>query len=410
MPTILTYVDKSVLGIVMTIDSFVTWLYLADVGIGNGLKNKLTEAIAHGDDVRAKSLVSTAYFSMFSILTLVFVVSSIVAAQLNWNSILKVDVDHRQLQWSVQFVLFAMLYSFGLRMINSILQAHQMAFVNSVSDLLIKVFKLVAVFLAIQFTIPSLFKFVFISHSVPLLVILALSIVLFRGNFSKYSPSLGHFSMGSVKEITSLGLKFFWVQIAAMILFSTDNVIITRLFTTGDVAVYNIIRHYYSQVWVIYTFISVPLWTAYTKAYAREDFDWIKRITRKVFSVSVLLSLAVIIMFIIYQPVIKFWLRGKIEVPVLLSVCMALSQIVMLLVSPFVSFVNGAGKLKLSMILSPIIILLNIPLSILFAKPLGMGVAGVVFATVVCNGLSLFTSTLHYYKLVYTKAGGIWSK
>jgi O-antigen/teichoic acid export membrane protein len=410
MPTILTFIDKSLLGIVMTIDSLVTWLYLADIGIGNGLKNKLTEAIAKDNKIHARQLVSTAYISLFSVLIIVFIISAIIASFINWNSFLKVDIDPKQLLWSVQFVLFSFLFSFGVRLINNVIQAHQMSFLNSISQLIIKIVKLVAIFIAIRITSASLLKYVLIDHSIPLIVFIALSIILYKTKFKDFRPSFSQFKKKEIANITSLGFKFFWIQIAAMILFSTDNIIIVRLFTTGDVAVYNIIRHYYSQAFMIFTFISVPLWTAYTKAFAREDYVWIKRITWKISKITIYLSLLILVMFIFYQPVIKFWLRGKIEVPVLLSFIMALAQILQLLVSPFTNFQNGTGKIKLSLRLSPFIIFLNIPLSILFAKPLGMGISGVIFATCICQGLSLIISYIQYDKIINQKATGIWNE
>lgn len=408
LPTILSYVDKSLLGIVLTIDSIVTWLYLSDIGLGNGLKNKFTEALVKNDKERAKSLVSTAYFSLFSIITVVFIIALVVSSYIDWNSLLKVDYETNELVKTVQYILFTFMLSFGLRLINSLIQANQKNYLNGVINLITKASKLFLIFLAIKLTTPSLFKFVLIDHTIPMIILFVFSLIMFNTGFKEYRPSIKRFRKKEIVSITSLGFKFFWVQIAAMVLFSTDNIIISQLFTTSDVTVYNIIRQYYYQVWFIFTFISIPLWSAYTKAYVREDFDWIKRITIKVLKISVLLSALILIMLAIYQPVIRIWLRGKIEVPIQLAIFMAVSQIIMLITSPFVNFINGAGKLRITIWLASVLAILNIPLSILFAKPLGMGTAGVIFATCVCNGMSMIISAIQYYKIVYQKSEGIW--
>lgn len=410
MPTILTYVDKSLLGIVMTLDSFVTWLYLADIGIGNGLKNHLTAAISLNDTDRAKRLVSTAYVALFSIMFVVFIVASIAATFINWNSVLKVDIDSQQLLWSVRFIIFSLLMSFCVRLINTVLQANQMMFLNGITDLVIKVLKLLTILVAIRISTASLFKYVLIDHGIPLIVLIIFSVILYSTIFKQYSPSPKLFCKDEVKNITSLGFKFFFVQIAAMVLFTTDNIIITRLFSTADVTVYNMARHYYSQAQTIFSFVSAPMWTAYTKAYVREDFTWIKSITKKLTKIGGVLAVLIVIMFIFHKPVIKFWLRGKIELPMLLAIFMGLSIMLQIFVAPFSLFINGTGKIKLSMILSPIVIVLNIPLSILFAKPLGMGIAGVIAGTAVCNLASLIVSSIQYHKIVNHKATGIWNQ
>ena len=234
--------------------------------------------------------------------------------------------------------------------------------------------------------------------------------MMFSSKFKYYRPSIKYFEFSEVKNITSLGFKFFFIQITAVILFSTDNIIITRLFSTADVTVYNVIRHYYMNIWTIFTFISVPLWPAYTKAYTKKDFKWIKRITKKILKISFILSGIILIMLLVYKPVIKIWLQGKIEVPLLLAIFMALAQIIMLITCPFSAFINATGKLKLSLRLAPIAAIVNIPLSILFAKPLGMGTAGVIFATCVCNGASMIISSIKYYKIVYKQEDSIWTQ
>ena len=55
-------VDSAEYGLFSAITAFTTWFSLFDLGIGNGLKNHLTLAIEQKDDIKARKLVSTAYF------------------------------------------------------------------------------------------------------------------------------------------------------------------------------------------------------------------------------------------------------------------------------------------------------------------------------------------------------------
>src|ERR1700761_9345113 len=57
----LHYLDKERYGIWLTMASIVGWFSFFDVGIGNGLRNKLSEALAKGDTALAKIYVSTSY-------------------------------------------------------------------------------------------------------------------------------------------------------------------------------------------------------------------------------------------------------------------------------------------------------------------------------------------------------------
>lgn len=410
LPLVLSFVDKSTLGLVMTITSIVSWLQIGDIGIGNGFKNKFNQAISTGNKEKARSITSTAYLSLFSIILLISFIAIFIEGFINWNSFFKIDTNPGNLLLGIRFATFAFLMTFGLKLINKIIQAHQLSFLNNILELIMKVFTMAIIFIAIRLTTGSFLKYIVISQSVPVIAFTVFSIILFNSKFKYYKPSIKYFEFSEIKNIMSLGFKFFFVQIAALILFTTDNIIITRLFSTADVTVYNVIRKYYMNIWTFFTFLSVPLWPAYTKAYAKKDFNWIKRITKKILKISFILSGIIIIMLLFYQPIIRLWLRGKIEVPLLLAIFMALAQIIMLITSPFVNFINGAGKLKLSLRLAPIVIIINIPLSILFAKYLGMGIAGVIFATCVCNGASMIISGIQYYKIVYKREDSIWNQ
>ncbi len=55
-------------GIWMTISSILLWVDSLDIGIGNGLRNKLSEQIANNDYEKARESVSSAFFMLFLII------------------------------------------------------------------------------------------------------------------------------------------------------------------------------------------------------------------------------------------------------------------------------------------------------------------------------------------------------
>ena len=192
-PTVLAYVDKSLLGLVMTIVSVMNWLYFSDIGLGNGLKNKFTIAWADRDTEKGKRLVSTAYFSLSAILVIVFAILFSASFFINWNKLLKVDYNPSELSNAVRLILVTFFSAFSLRLITTLIQAAQKTYLSGIIDLVTKVLKLLVVFCAIQMTTSSLIKFVAIDQTIPVLVMIGFSLVLFRTIFRDYSPSLSHF-------------------------------------------------------------------------------------------------------------------------------------------------------------------------------------------------------------------------
>ena len=48
-------------GVWLTISSVMLWIDNFDIGLGNGLRNKLAAYLAHGEEKRARSLISSTY-------------------------------------------------------------------------------------------------------------------------------------------------------------------------------------------------------------------------------------------------------------------------------------------------------------------------------------------------------------
>ena len=64
-------------GLWLTLSSVITWMDNFDIGLSNGLRNKLAEAIAHNDLRLAKELISTAVITL-SLLAAILLISLVV--------------------------------------------------------------------------------------------------------------------------------------------------------------------------------------------------------------------------------------------------------------------------------------------------------------------------------------------
>ena len=90
VPLTIGYMSSELYGVWLTLSSIVTWLSFFDIGFSQGLKNKLTEAIAREDWSKGRSLVSTTYFIMALIFVPLCVVLEAIVPLINWTSLLNV--------------------------------------------------------------------------------------------------------------------------------------------------------------------------------------------------------------------------------------------------------------------------------------------------------------------------------
>lgn len=70
VPLLLNYLDSEKYGIWLTLVTVTNWVTLFDIGLGHGLRNKLTEALANQDIKRGRIYISTIYALLGLIYTL----------------------------------------------------------------------------------------------------------------------------------------------------------------------------------------------------------------------------------------------------------------------------------------------------------------------------------------------------
>ena len=411
VPIILDYLQVTEYGIWLVLTSIVSWFGFLDIGLGNGLRNKLAEALANNDLESAKTYVSTTYAALAVIIFVIYCTFLCIQPLLNWNSILNApSISSRHLSYLV--LIFATSYAieFVVNLIARILDADQKPAIGQFFGVITSTIFLLILLVLYKMTTGSLIYLAFAYHGSNLLIICLASIYLYRKRYNFLMPSFRFIKLGCISEIGGLGIKFFIMQISTIILFASDNMIITQVTGPEHVTVYNIARKYMELPVLFFSFLTMPLWSAFTDAFTKKDIIWIKWAMKKTIilwgAVLVLCVLQVLVSRIFY----RLWIGDKVDVPLFLTCLMAISSIVSAWTSPFVAFMNGISKVGLIMYICCFTALFNIPLSIYFSRGLNMGSEGVILATIVCLFVAAILTPIQYYKIINNTASGIWSK
>ena len=85
--------NETALGVWFTVVSIINCVLMFDLGIGNGLRNKLPKAIEDKDKKKQRVLISSAYISIVAISAIFLVILLIVNNFLNWNHLLNVTTS-----------------------------------------------------------------------------------------------------------------------------------------------------------------------------------------------------------------------------------------------------------------------------------------------------------------------------
>lgn len=410
-PIMLHNVDRADYGVLLTLTSIVGWIGYMDVGLGNGLRNKLPEFLAKGEFYSAKKIVSSCYVTLAIYVALIIVIFLIVSPFVDWLGVLNSptsDAGEIQGLTNIVFISFCIQFLFGL--INSILFAYQMPAFQSLFTFVGQFIALIALVIQVYvFDVTSVLQIGAVNSMIPPLVLFLGSIGLFRTKLKEIAPSFKLFEFKSVGSILSLGLKFFVLQMITIVLFQANSIIIARVVSPEAVVEYNLAFKYVSLLTMIFTIVITPVWSATTDAYVRKDFAWINKtisFSRKVCIASIFIG---VLMVLASKFVYGIWLgKGTIDINYSTTGLILLYISFEMLYKVYGTIINGTGKVFAQIILTGVIAIIYIPLAIFFGKLFGL--SGVLIANAIVFALNYLWSKVQCNKLISQTATGIWNK
>lgn len=410
VPIILHYLKPTKYGIWITVTSIIGWAGIADLGLGNGLRNKFAEALAKSDENLARIYVSTSYAVFLFIIVLFFSAFIITNHLIDWAKVLNVSPE---MQNELRLLMFWLFTFFAIRVVSqliySLLTGEQRYGVNSGLSALSNIAALVVIYNLTRKPSNSLLYLGVLNGFGLTVVPFIASIWFFLKDYRRFKPSIKYVRLIYTKELLNLSLRFFLLQITGIIIFATDYIIIAQLLGPKEVTPYNIIYKYFWSIGVIFNIIISPFWSAFTEAYVKNDFVWIKTTLYRLGKLLAVFFSVILLLTILSKPVLKIWIGTGINFNFLLIISMAVFTLIFMYNTLIAVFVNGIGKISIEVITSSIGALLNIPIAIFLIKYERLGSVGVIYANIISFLISSFLITYQIWLIINKKDKGIWA-
>lgn len=408
---VLNYLDQTNYGIWLTLSSFLTWFSFFEIGLGNGLRNKLAEALADKDYNLGKIYVSTTYAILTIVISIVSMVFFIANFFIDWSVILNTDKNIAPQLSTLALIIFGFFFfQFVMKLISIVLYADQRPAIANSFGPIGNFLALIVIYILTKTTQGSLIYLGWTLSVLPIVVLIFASIYLYTGRYNNIAPSFRFVKFEYSRNLLSLGVKFFIIQIAGLIIYQSSNIIIAQFFGPSEVTTYNIAYKYFSILTMAFSIITMPFWSAFTEAWALKDIIWIKATIRKLLKIWGILSVGGVIMLAFAQPFYHLWIGNKIEIPFNLSLVLLVYFITFTFGGVFNMFINGVGKIKLQMFSSIIGAIIFIITAIILIKYFNFGMVGLVIASILSNFYGLVLSPIQYTNIINGKSNGIWNK
>lgn len=411
LPLILNYIDASTYGIWLTIGSIVSWFAFFDIGLTQGLRNKFAMAKADENHELAQSYVSTTYAILTIVFVSVWILFLIVNNFLDWSRILNVSTDLRVEVSTLAVIVFTYFcMTFILKIITTILTADQQPAKASVIDLISQALSMILIIILVKTSEGSLIKLGLTLCLSTVVVLIVANIVLFSGKYKLYRPVISSVNFSYSKDLLNLGVKFFIIQLAAIIQFQTAQFIIARILGTADVTSYHIVYKYFSILYMVSNIFLVPFWSATTEAYRKNDIKWIRNAMKRYNQLNLLLFVASIIMLLFSNTFYRLWLgEGKVNILFSLSFWGFIHFNILMYGAKYVFFLNGISALRIQFVASLISPIIYIPVALLLLNHFHLGAQALFMASIIANFNAYILAPLQYYMVIQKNKTGIWT-
>lgn len=409
IPITIDYLEPEQYGIWLTISSMIMWISYFDIGLVHGFKNKFAEAIANNNNLLAREYVSTTFFIMACIFIPIMIIAELINPHIIWSSILNISPQYNPTLVKVSAILiFFICIQLILGVTPAMLMASQRPAFASFITTIGQGIALICIYMLTLLPSKEMTYISFALAGVPCIVLLFFSILLFSKNYKKYRPSIKYIRINLINNIINLGVKFFIISISMLFIFQAVNIILSRTQGPNAVTTFNVTYKYFSIIQMAFIIILSPFWAAFTDAYTKKDYEWMKRVYHKLNKTFYFFIILPIIQLIISPFIYKIWLPSTVFTSVTISFFMCLYILMLTYSNLNMTLINGTGKVYIQTIVYAFWGIISVPLLYRGSKEIGI-VGVLIILTLVYAVLALF-GHIQIKKIIDCKDCGIWSK
>ena len=389
-------------GLWMTITSVVAMMSFADFGIGNGLLNSISEAYGRDDRESVRKYVSSAFFVLLGIATILAVLFAIVYPLVPWPRFFNVSTPLAAREAGPAVIVFLACFALNmpLDVVQRVQTGYQEGFETNLWGVAGSLTGFGCLLMAMHFKagLPCL---ILALSGGPLLGVLGNWGCEFAWVRPWLLPRWSFWDAAAARKILGTGSMFLLIQACGIFAVAIDNVIITQILGLDAVTQYAVPMRMFILVRSVASMFVMPLWPAYGEAIARGDVKWVKRTVTRSIGFSLLVFGPPALGFALFgKTSVHAWVGPQIQPSHLFLGGAALWVISDLCGNALGTFLCGANLLGFQVVLYVIAAVVVLPAKLFGAKAFGLG--GVVWVTALVNVLGLVAIAV-YVSRVLTK-------
>jgi O-antigen/teichoic acid export membrane protein len=381
VPLTVRYLGAERYGAWVTISTAMAWLALADFGLSNSLTNVVSEGYAADNKEIAQASVAAAFWTLTGIALVLGLIFFAMWSHVPWDRVFNVQSAQTRAEVgpavATAFLIFFVNFPFSI--VAKVYGAYQEVNKSNAwatSGNLLGLAGLVTV----THLKGGLVPLVIAVSGAALFVNTISAIWLFGWSKPWLRPRPGRVTWSATRKLASLGGMFFVIQIAALVLFQTDNLIIAHYLGAAAVTPYSVTWRLFTYTALFQILAGPSYWPAYTEAFSKGDLGWVRSRYHTNLRITIASTLMLALPLVLFgRWIIDKWAGSAAVPPRDLLVWMGIWSVIYGAMNSQSCLLASSGRIRIQMIYSVLASAVNLILSIVLVQKLGL--VGVIMGT-----------------------------
>jgi len=382
LPLAVRYLGAERYGVWATVVSVAIWVNLLDLGIAASLTNLISHAYARHDETEAARAFSSALAVTLAAVGLAASFFVFLWSRVNWIALFNASPSlETEVRLTVLIATLLTLANLPLNLAGKVFAGYQELHTYNTTLGLRALSSIVGLVVGIwlRVSMPALFLLSFGSVTA---VGIATMLWLVFWHKPWLIPRVRLVTRAKTLDLLGSGWSFLLIQVAAMVVFSTDNIIVSHYLGAAEVTPYSVTWRVVSYGSALQVLVFPALWPAYAEAHARGDIPWIRRTFAIAMQTTIALNAAWAAFLVVFGRVgIRLWAGPAAVPPRPLLLAMALWSVIAGFMTAESCLLAALNRTRLQAIVSVLAAAVNLALSIVLVTRIGS--LGVILGTII---------------------------
>lgn len=334
-------------GLWLIIFSILSYIYLMDFGISNGLRNIITP-IVNSNRKLMNIYISSNYIIMLLFTFILLIIANAIMYFFPYELMYEINgfnMNLNHFKIFISLVVNLQIFYFLVSSIKPIFHAFSKSYLVNVSQFLSNVLIIITLNITIHLNLNNdwiLLAIVYLGTQIIIVAIISVIII------KKYNIKF-EFNKNKKEyiEILDLGYKFFFLQLSNLILFNSMNILVGIFVNLEEASKFQISYKLLSMYILIFNIISAPVWTLVITKWQENNVQSIRNILRKLQKLILLISIPIIVTSLFLNQIVKLWMGNNFGIEISFSMLMVIYIIFNIMCVVLQGILNGLNLIKI---------------------------------------------------------------